>query len=115
MSSGPREVICSTVFQGFGQGFFGFYARNCQSSVGDNPQRIGIGHYQTFTPDFIEQTKCSVTSRAYEINGFNRIVTVVMAILSFGTQIDIFIRTDVAGALTDDFLVCEVTVARLPL
>lgn len=120
MPSGNREVLISTVFVPGDPVSPGAYMRNCAGSVTPAiPDTVGIGHFRMTSPIALDQTRVSITARAFNAAGTSRIVT---ATLSGGTQptanpttVDIFLRTDVADALTNDALFCEVTIALLPL
>ena len=110
---GTREVVASTVFLPAGPVVSG-YVRNCAGDVTALPTKVAAGHYRVTCPDQVELQRQSITARAYNAAGANRIVTVVPTLSGAGTVLDIFIKTD-AGVASDDCVNVEVTLARLPL
>lgn len=111
-------LICSTVFTpGVAPAACASaYMRNCYgTTTAALPDTVIAGNYQVNTPDDLDFQNISITARAYDAAGSVRKVTVVPTqILNGGTNFDIYVRDD-AGALTEDFVNCEVTVTRLPL
>lgn len=94
------------------------YMRNC-SGAGTNPDvptTVAAGHYQVVIPGNLDEQRISVNARAYATNSpNNRRVTVVFTnALGGNCTLDIYVRDD-AGALSEDFLNCEVSISRLPI
>jgi len=110
---GTRDVVASTIFTP-ATPVADAYVRNCAGSTTTLPTRIAAGQYRVVCPDQVELKRQSITARAYNAAGDNRLVTVVPTLVAGGTQLDIFIKTD-AGVASDDCVNVEVTLARLPL
>ena len=111
-------LICSTVFTP------GVAPLPCASAYMHNatggvdplvPDTTVAGQYLFTTPDQLDLQNISIEARAYNAAGDNRRVMVVSTqIINGGTQFEVFVNDD-AGAASEDFVNCEVTVTRLPL
>jgi len=111
---GTREVVASTIFAPANP-VVSAYMRNCAGDAAAVvPTRVGAGHYRVTSPDQVELQRQSITARAYNAAGANRLVQVVPTLTAAGTVLDIYINTD-AGVASDDCVNVEVTLARLPL
>jgi hypothetical protein len=90
------------------------YMRNCAGSGTVLPGTVNAGHYAVIVEDALEVQKISINARAYNAAGDVRRVSVMPTVVGTQTQLDIYVRNDL-GALSEDFVNCEVTVTRLPL
>ncbi len=93
------------------------YMRNCSGAnlPADVPVTIAAGHYEITVPGNLDEQRISVNARAYNAAGANRRTTVVFTnALGGNCTVDIYVRDD-AGALSEDFVNCEVSISRLPI
>ncbi len=114
--NGTRSIVASTVFVP-ATPVASAYMYNMGSPIASGlPERVAAGQFRCTTPVVLDLQNISITARAYNAAGDNRIVSVVPSAMAndAGTQLDIFIKTD-AGVASDDALNVECTVARLPL
>jgi hypothetical protein len=125
--NGVTEVIASTTFPP-GNPPAEAYMRNCYGNAITDvvPGRSGVGDYfvtvppssgiDLTTPAGLKSSAVSVTARAYNAAGAVRNVNVGLSINLGDSSTNVAIRVrDDLGALTDDFVRCEVTISRLPL
>jgi hypothetical protein len=130
MASASREVIASAIFQ---PGVFPLpcpvnpiaqtpYMRNARGAVNPLvPDSVAAGHYRFTVGGDVDTKHVSITPRATNAAGANRVVSVVLTRpilpLTTPTTVDVFVRDTAAadGVLSEDFVDCEVTIARLPL
>lgn len=95
MPSGNREVIAATIFVPNVEGVVTAYKRNLSGTVGENPTRIGIGHYACLVPEDLDQLHSSITHHATNPSGQTRDVSVVISRdtpVVATTRLDIYIR-----------------------
>jgi hypothetical protein len=110
-------LIASTVFTpgAFPDACTSAYMRNCAGVANpDVPDTAALGRYKVIVACALDLQKISINARAYNAAGSVRNVTVIPTVAGDQSQLDMYVRDD-AGALSEDFVNCEVTVTRLPL